>query len=353
MKHRAYRTLPYLFISAFFCLLLTSCLTLSQSIDALTSQAVSQGLLSHYQAAMLKTAAKAASEASRQLAPEEEYYIGRAVAASIFSSYPPFDCAELNAYLNKLGQGLALFSSRPEIFAGYRFIALESMEVNAFATPGGHVLVTRGLLRLTKSEDELAAVLAHEIAHIALGHGVSSVQGAQLTRIASDAAIDAGMASGKNIADFTSAFGDSIAGIAKILITSGYSQTFEFQADREARHILAAAGYDPNALSRLILRLPSRDQEHPSGFAVTHPAPASRIEALLAYPEEEKSRNWKIRPNIRAESAGDGMITGTASSRYRFFTEDGELAQFGDRAEEQAPPSIIRKERFLQMQAYF
>ncbi|HWP68404.1 MAG TPA: M48 family metalloprotease, partial [Rectinemataceae bacterium] len=175
------------FAAAAFCLvMLSSCLTLAQSVDALASQAASQGLLSRYQVSMLKSAAKAAVEASRQLLPEEEYYIGRAVAASIFTKYAPYDNRDLNSYLNKLGQGLALYSSRPEIYAGYRFIGLSSDEVNAFATPGGHILVARGLLRLVQSEDELAAVLAHEIAHVALGHGLSSVQGAKITQIASE-----------------------------------------------------------------------------------------------------------------------------------------------------------------------
>ena len=152
--------------------------------------------------------------------------------------------------------------------------------------PGGHILVTRGLLRKVQSEDELAAVLAHEIAHVALGHGLASVQGARVTQIAADFAIDAGKATGGDIAAFTSSFGDSISELAKILILSGYSQTYEFQADREARRIIAAAGYDQNALARLISRLPSRDDKGGAGFAVTHPDPSSRLEALRAQPLE-------------------------------------------------------------------
>lgn len=319
------------FAAAAFCLvMLSSCLTLAQSVDALASQAASQGLLSRYQVSMLKSAAKAAVEASRQLSPEEEYYIGRAVAASIFSKYAPYDNRDLNSYLNKLGQGLALYSSRPEIFAGYRFIGLSSDEVNAFATPGGHILIARGLLRLVQSEDELAAVLAHEIAHVALGHGLSSVQGAKITQIASEFAIDAGNAVGGNAAAFTSVFGDSIADLARTLIISGYSQTYEFQADLEARNILAAAGYDPNALSRLISRLPSRNQEHPVGFAATHPEPISRLESLASHPLEEVKTNTMKRamPMVRS----DGFMSGT---------------------EEFIPPFLVRAERFSAMRSNF
>ncbi|MFA5851748.1 MAG: M48 family metalloprotease [Spirochaetales bacterium] len=309
---------------------LTSCLTLSESMDMLASQAVSQGLLDRYQAVMLKTAAKAAVEASRSLTPEEEYYVGRAVAANILSNYPPYNRPELNAYINKIGQGLALYSSRPAIFMGYHFMVLDSEEINAFASPGGHILVTRGLLRKVRSEDELAAVLAHEIAHVALGHGLASVQGARVTQIAAEFAIDAGKATGGEVAAFTSSFGDSISELAKILILSGYSQTYEFQADLEARRIIAAAGYDPNALASLIGRLPSRDEKGGAGFAVTHPDPSSRIGALNAQPLEPGKGHAarKVWPIPRQEKQNERAV-------------DPVLASF------------IRVDRFTAIKAYF
>jgi len=308
--------------------LLNSCLTLSDSMELLSSQAVSEGLLDRYQATMLKLAAQAAVDASRKLNPEEEYFVGRAVAANIFTSYPPYDRPDLNAYLNKLGQGLSLYSSRPAIYAGYRFIVLDSEEVNAFATPGGHILVTRGLLRLTNSEDELAAVLAHEIAHIALGHGLASVQGARITQIASDYAIDAGFSSGGDIADFTAVFGDSISELAKILVISGYSQAYESQADMEARRIIAAAGYNPNALAKLIGHLPIDSQGGASGFAVTHPQPESRLEVLRSEPfrapqAAKAKRAW---PSPRENEGGENH---------------------------QVPVSVARAERFASMRGFF
>ncbi len=268
-------------------LLFGSCLSLGQSLELLASDAFSQGLMDRYQEAIFRAAAKAASEATQPLTPREEYYIGRAVTARIFSLYGLYDCPELTDYLNKLGQGLALFSSRPEIYRGYRFAVLDSQEVNAFASPGGHILITRGLLAKVENEDELAAVLAHEIAHVALRHGLASIQGSRLAQIASDYALSAGLASGGEAASFTEAFGEAISEIATVLLISGYSQSFELQADREAKKILLRAAYDPGALDRLIAALPSQDQA-PSGFAQTHPNPSFRIEALhdeLIFPE--------------------------------------------------------------------
>lgn len=266
-------------------LFLSSCLTLAQSMDLLATRALDQGFLSGYQATMLKRAAAAAVAAETGLSPEDEYFVGRAVAASLFQNYSPYDDAELNAYLNRLGQGLALYSIRPAIYSGYRFFALDSPEVNAFATPGGHILVTRGLLRLTRDEDELAAVLSHEIAHVALGHGLASVHSVRFAQIASEYAMNAGLSEGGEAAKFTATFGESIADLAKILIVSGYSQTYELQADWEAYLILKASGRDPKALSRLIARLPSSEstgEAGAAGFALTHPASVTRLQAIDA-----------------------------------------------------------------------
>ncbi len=269
--------------------LFQSCLTLSQSLDLLASRAVSYTLLDRYR--------KMIRQASKNLSPEEEYYLGRSVAARIFQSYPPYPEASLNSYLNLLGQGLSLFSQRPAIFKGYRFIALDSDEVNAFATPGGHVLVTRGLLRLAESEDELAAVLAHEIAHVSLGHGLASVQGYRLTQIASSFALDAGISSGGAAASFTQAFGEAISELAQVLVVSGYSQSFELAADREALRILKEGGYDPGALTRLVSRLPGSQDS--ASYAKTHPEPSTRLFALdaldLQWPRLVKSppRPWE------------------------------------------------------------
>lgn len=313
----------FAFLSVF--LILTSCLTLAEGVDTLASKAISQGFLTSTQAAAFAAAAKAAELAANPLTPQETYYIGRAVAARIFTSYHPYGCAELISYLNMLGQGLALYSSKPEIYAGYHFMALDSTEVNAFASPGGHVLVTRGMLRLARSEDELAAVLAHEISHIALGHGLKSVQGSRLTQIASDFAIQAGMSGGSDAAAFTSAFGDSIAELASSLVISGYSLSYELEADQEARRMLLASGYDPRALETLISRLPRGGEASAAGFALTHPDAESRLDALRRAPSE-------------------GNLAKNAA-KYRILQPNRDSDIFKNRGEKISPASV-RAERF-------
>lgn len=255
-----------------------------EGLSAFADQAVIDGLVDGQQAAALKEAARAAAEAAHPFSPEEEYYLGRAVAAEIFSAYRPYGRADINAYIDRLGQGLALFSPRPEIFAGYHFMVMDSEEINAIASPGGHILVTRGLLRKTKSEDELAALLCHEIVHVALGHGLASMQGARLAQVIFDYALRAGKAGGGEAAVFAESFGEAISELASVLIVSGYSQASEFRADAEAKRMLAAAGYDPEALARLIERLPATEDAGGVSFVTMHPAASSRLEALREIP---------------------------------------------------------------------
>ena len=103
------------------------------------------------------------------------------MAAVILTKYPPYTNQPANEYLNLLGQTLAQVSDMPEIFRGYRFLVLNSDEINAFATPGGHIFITKGLLRCCRTEDAVAAVLAHEIGHIQLKHGIQAIKKARVT----------------------------------------------------------------------------------------------------------------------------------------------------------------------------
>lgn len=232
------------------------------------------------EAVIMAAAAHAAARIARGPTPEQEYRIGRTVAANILSRYPAGGQEPLDRYLNLLGQGLALHSPRPELFAGYRFLSLSSDETNAFSTPGGHILVTYGLLRLTDDEDELAAVLAHEIAHASLRHGMDAIQGSRVMNLAATLILASGRAAGPGMAEFTEIFGRELADNITALLISGYSQAYEFEADRAALEILASAGYDPRALLRVLSRMRDRMNPGEPGFAATHPEPSFRLEAL-------------------------------------------------------------------------
>lgn len=246
------------------------------------------------------------SSLAREPSPEQEYYIGRSVGARILDRYRVWNDPEYTKYLNLLGQGLALHSTRPEIYKGYRFLVLDTLEIQAFATPGGHVFVSRAMLAEARTEDELAAILAHEISHIALRHGMASIKSRRFALAAAALATETGKAAGGDIAALAEAFGDSIEDITSTLVVSGYSRYMEFEADRRAFDILKDAAYDPEALERFLRRLDKSLRRGRDGFAATHPEPGIRVASLVAYRPSAMTRQ-------QPEGSGDPGVSPAAS----------------------------------------
>ena len=225
--------------------------------------------------------ATSVQKANEEITPEQEYYIGRAVAATVLGMYPAWDTAKANDYLNTLGRSLSLASVLPETFGGYHFLIMDSDDINAFGAPSGFVLVSRGLLRCATSEDEVAAVLAHEIGHVSLKHGMSAISSARKTEALLEIAKFAASSSDSGILrDLTASFGGVIGDIVKTMVTSGYSRDLEKQADMEAIRILHDVGYDPQALVRVLTVMKTKLKPGGKDFAKTHPDPAVRIAYL-------------------------------------------------------------------------
>ena len=150
------------------------CKTVNTITNIGANAAAAAGYISSDNADSVKRTAKAGSEAFAKFTPRSIYRAHRRRAGG--RKYRSCDRPAATRYVNILGQTLAAVSDRPEVYLGYRFLILDTNEVNAFAAPGGLVLVTRGLLQCCKSEDDLAAVLAHEIGHVELDHGMKSVK---------------------------------------------------------------------------------------------------------------------------------------------------------------------------------
>jgi len=247
-----------------------------------TQVAQEAGVLTAGEAESITRSAKAVEKTWQDLTPEQEHYIGRAVAAQVFQTYPALDRPQANAYLNLLGQSLAVFSDRPETFGGYHFVLLASDEVNAFAAPGGLILVTRGMLRCCQGEDELAAVLAHEIAHVEKKHGLSAIQRGRLTEALTIVAAESAKQLGsEELASLTQQFEASVSDVVMTLTTSGYSRTQEGDADAAAVRLLHRAGYPDTAMITMLQRMQERLTDAGGlGFAKTHPSAKSRADAL-------------------------------------------------------------------------
>jgi predicted Zn-dependent protease len=189
-----------------------------------------------------------------------------------------------------VGLGVAL--SSPDVlqtFTGYHFTVLESEEVNAVSTPGGFVFVTLGTVKRAKSEDELAAILAHEIAHVTLHHGIAAIKSATRKKsaallvqgvgeTAAAASKQGGNAQGGNLVELTGLFASAIQDITSDLLVKGYSRETELDADHVGAKFLKQAGYSRTALASYLQRMGSEGGK--GGWYGTHPTPKDRIAAL-------------------------------------------------------------------------
>jgi predicted Zn-dependent protease len=221
-------------------------------------------------------------KAAEALTPENEYYLGRAVAANIAGNYKIFRNATLQSYVNKICQTIVINSPRPDIYNGYHVGILDTTEINAFATPGGHIFLSRGLIDSTKNEDELAAVIAHEIGHIQLQHALTSIRNARyVNAILSGAAAGFGEALGGGaLSELANIMSESVNEMVTTLVSKGFSKNQEYQADAAAVSLLAASGYNPSGLLEMLEELKkTQGNDKTAGFGKTHPTPEQRIAA--------------------------------------------------------------------------
>jgi predicted Zn-dependent protease len=220
------------------------------------------------------------AEAASGFSNEEEYYLGRAVAASILGRYPLLRRKVPAEFVTKVGRALAAHSDRPDLFGGYQFAILDTEEINAMATPGGFIFITKGLVKVMPDEDALAAVLAHEIGHVVKGHGMSaisssSMRGALLV-LGQEAVRKQGSA---DVNALTDVFGEAVSDITDTLIENGYSRSQEYEADQYAAELLKKAGYNQAALMTMLQGIKSASDKK-NGWFATHPDPEKRISEI-------------------------------------------------------------------------
>lgn len=234
-------------------------------------------------ALVLLAALGAACSTAARMTESEEYYVGRSVAADVVSRYPYVEDASLTEYVSRVGYAVALSSERPMLYGGYHFAVLQSDEINAFAGPGGFVFITTGALRAMRNEEELAGVLAHEIAHVVLRHPDRAAQAAKNRQSTSEViAAIAGAASQSGDADLAqvaSVLEDVTNDVLLDIIEKGYSRDQEHEADALALRLLSQVGYDARGLREFVSRLQRVDTGFSWGGS-THPAPGDRVERM-------------------------------------------------------------------------
>jgi beta-barrel assembly-enhancing protease len=257
--------------------LVSGCAAL-QNLDV---NSMTGGRVSNEQFQSASRVASAVRHSAEDISESEEYYIGRAVAAQILSRYEPLDDTALNLYAQRIVQAVSMASDRPSVYRGYHVQILKSPEVNAFAAPGGFIFVTTGLLKLTRSEDELACVLAHEVAHVAKKHGLKTIKASRLTSAFAVLGTEAAKSySSSQVAQLTDVFKGSVDDVVNSLVVNGYSRDKEYEADKFGARYAAAANYDPRALTSFLRRMDSAGAAGASGMFKTHPKASKRVDEL-------------------------------------------------------------------------
>jgi len=215
---------------------------------------------------------------------KSERTIGESLALEGFRRYGlPVKDKKLQEYVNLVGNAVARNSDRPNI--PYNFVVVESPLQNAFSCPGGIIFVSSGLLKTIQSEDQLAGVLAHEVAHVGHKHALQSIQRAQFFNGVGK--ITSATMEGKKGKEFENMIGS----LQNTLFDKGLDQNMEFEADKSALETAYRTGYDPNGFIEVLKelkRIQSQSTQKGSWFS-THPPLGQRIQKcqtqLRHYPD--------------------------------------------------------------------
>lgn len=200
-----------------------------------------------------------------------EVLFGRDLAARILSNFPLIKDDALNSYVNLVGRAVSLSAGRPEL--PFYFGVLKSDEINAYATPGGYIFITKAAFDALENEAQLACILSHEIAHVIEKHVVKEldIKGEEGSALSGLAALIGG-ATGS----FSKALEKSLLKAEDILFKRGYKKKDELSADTLGVTLTALTGYDPSEFITVLKRIQSFE-EHSENKSPGHPFAAERI----------------------------------------------------------------------------
>lgn len=227
----------------------------------------------------------------------EEVRIGRQVADSMVEQVGVYQDPALDAWLEDLGDRLAArLTDSPY---DYEFAILDQPEPNAFAAPGGFVFVSRGLLAVAGSEDEIAAVLGHEMTHVERRHSMQQMRRDSRPRLLTIPGNLIGAVISEDLGNFINSPFDAVAELR----AAGYSRDQEREADELGQQLAAEAGYNPGALATVLddmdALLEQLLEEKPeTSYFDSHPPTPERTERIL-------KRAATLQPGTRPAGALD------------------------------------------------
>jgi predicted Zn-dependent protease len=252
---------------------------------------------------------------------EKEIAMGRQMAAEIERQVKLVDDPTINEYVNRVGQNLVRNSDAKVPFT---IKVVDSDEINAFALPGGFFYVNSGLILAADDESELAAVMAHEIAHVAARHGTENASKAQLVNIASIPLIFMGGVAGFGIRQ--------AAGFLIPMQFLQFSRKAEAEADYLGVQYLYKTGYDPGAAVSFFEKLQAKESARPGSVSKmfsTHPPTGDRIEST--------------KKNIEAVLPDREEYVVTTSEFNKIRTQLAQIENRTPNQEEANKPSLKRK----------
>jgi len=218
--------------------------------------------------------AKKVGDSMREIGPEEEAKIGGDLAGMILGAAPLVDNEAEQHYVNRVGMWLAQHTDRPDL--PWKFGIIDTADINAFSTPGGYVLISRGLFDQVRNESELAGVLAHEIAHVVQKHHLHALQNEMRTSAVAD--VGGSMVASGGVTGFLT---EQVIKAGKTIYTRGLDKDDEYEADRMAVVIAARSGYSPYGLIGVLQTMSAeQDQKGLALIMKTHPNPVDRMDRL-------------------------------------------------------------------------
>jgi predicted Zn-dependent protease len=212
---------------------------------------------------------------------KDERAIGDAVSAKLIDRFGIYQDPAVTKYVALVGTVLAQASSRPSL--DWKFIVVDSEGVNAYAAPGGVVHITKGALGLIKSESELAAVLAHELAHVTEKHTIKAIQKSKTIDVGTDVAGSEGGLAGSLV--------DRLADASYTMVFENkFDRDDENEADKVGAALANKVGYAPNGLIEFLNHLAARNKgiAQPNGLFASHPQLEDRIKRITKAIKDNK-----------------------------------------------------------------
>ena len=218
----------------------------------------------------------AASTAACGISTQQEVQMGTEYSAQINAQLPIVQDAEINRYINVLGDSLARVADARGL--DYTFYIVNAAEVNAFAVPGGFIYVNRGLIDRTQNLSQLAGVLGHEIGHVVRRHSVEQMEKAQGANL--------GLMLGCTLINICgSQAANAAIQIGGSALFAKFSRDDERESDRDAVVTLVRAGINPNGIPQMFQILQNEKNNNSAavaGWFSTHPGEEDRIRETTA-----------------------------------------------------------------------